>query len=65
MNIIQKCKDGKDVEIEYTSMFALFHGQSILHLFYKNHKVLNKIIEKLEMSEFDKEQDKDENQLEN
>ena len=53
MNIIQKCKEGKDVEIEHTSMFALFHGQAILHLFYTNHKVLNKIIEKLEMSEFD------------
>lgn len=65
MNIIKKGKEGKDVEIEYATIFSLFYGQTILQLFYTNLKVLNKIKEKLEMSEFEMEQDNDENQLEN
>ena len=59
--MIQKCKEGKDVELEFTTIFALFYGQTILQLFYNNQKVLNKILEKLEISEFEKEQDNDEN----
>ena len=58
---MKNSKEGKDVEIEYATIFSLFYGQTILHLFYTNHRVLNKIKEKLEITEFEVEQDKDEN----
>ena len=66
MHLIQKYKEGKEVrEVEFTTLFALFYGNSIFQLFYKQVKVLKRIIEQLEMSEFKKEQDDDDTQLEN
>ena len=56
MHLIQKYKEGKEVrEVEFSTLFALFYGNSIFQLFYKQVKVLKRIIEQLEMSEFRKE----------
>ena len=52
-------------EIEFTTLFALFYGNTIFQLFYKLVKVLKKIIKQLEMSEFKREHDDDDNHFEN
>ena len=46
MHLIQKYKEGKEVrEVEFTTLFSHFHGNSIFQLFYKQVKVLKRIIE--------------------
>ena len=46
-------------------MFASFKGSSIFHIFFREVKILNRIVNWLEHADFVKEYDKDDNEIEN
>ena len=62
-DIIREKKSVRQVEI--LSLFSDFHGNSVFSIFYKEHKVLNRIHQQLERGEFLREYDDDDNAVEN
>ena len=52
-------------KVEMVSLFADFHGSSVFSIFFREVKVLLRIIDQLERSEFPLEHDEDDNAIEN